>query len=285
MTTASQKICLITGANAGIGFATAKGLLAEGFHVIVHARNKEKTEHTHQRLSGEFPEGLITSVYADLSSFQQIKEMVKQLDGSIDHLDVLINNAGMLANSFRTTEEGFEMQFGVNHLAPFLLTHLLLSRLQQAPSARIINVSSDGHYRIKERVDDWNASDNYSGFDAYCRSKLANVLFTHELSRRLIGTSITTNSLHPGVVNTGIGQKDGGFLGILWRLMRPFMVKPQKGASTSVYLATSVEVSDISGSYFDKSTSKAPSRLSRDEAFAKALWDQSVRMTGINNAL
>lgn len=285
MNAPAQKICLITGANAGIGFATAKGMLSKGYHVIVHARNKEKTDSTQQRLYKEFPDGRISTVHADLSSFKQIREMASQLDTQIDHLDVLINNAGMLTPNFATTEDGFEMQFGVNHLAPFLLTHLLLPSLQNAPSARIVNVSSDGHYRVKEEVEDWNASEKYSGFDAYCRSKLCNVLFTRELARRLEGSNITTNSLHPGVVNTGIGQKGGGFIGILWRLMRPFMSSTSNGAATSLYLATSAEVANTSGKYFDKSQEKKSSRLSRDDAFAQSLWEDSLQMTGINSVL
>jgi NAD(P)-dependent dehydrogenase (short-subunit alcohol dehydrogenase family) len=205
--------------------------------------------------------------------------------GRIGHahprLDVLINNAGMLTSYYQETEEGFELQFGVNHLAPFLLTNLLLPNLEAAPAARVINVSSDGHYRAKSPYPTWTPDNKYEGFVAYCQSKLCNVLFTAELARRTEGTALTTNSLHPGVVSTGIGQKHTGSLGWFWRFMRPFFMNSEKGAATSLYLATSPEVAQVSGQYFDDRKEKKPSSVARDAQLAQELWTRSEEMVGM----
>ncbi len=276
-----DKTTLITGANTGIGFATAAALAAKGATVILHARNEEKARDAKQRLQEKYPAATIDTAFADLASRAQILKMAELINNKYPKLDVLVNNAGIITKSFQKTEDGFEMQFGVNHMAPFLLTNLLLPRLKAAKSARIVNVSSDAHYRCKEiDFDKLNDPKGYKGFDAYCRSKLCNVLFTKSLAKRVANDGIVVNALHPGVISTNIGEKHMGWMGLFWKIMRPFMRTAEKGAETSVFLAATEEAGKINGGYFENRKEKKPSRAARDEALAEALWAYSLNNLG-----
>jgi len=276
-----DKTVLITGANAGIGFATAAALAAKGATVILHARNEEKAEDARQRILQKQPGASVDIAFADLASRIQISNMTDSIEDKYPKLDVLINNAGIITKKFKTTRDGFEMQFGVNHMAPFLLVGLLTPQLKAAKSARIINVSSDAHYRCKDiDFQILNTPIGYNGFQAYCCSKLCNVLFTKSLAKRLAKDGITVNALHPGVVNTSIGEKHMGWMGFFWKMGRPLMRTVEEGAETSVFLASAPEAGEISGGYFENKQEKEPSRVARDEILADMLWSYSVRSLG-----
>lgn len=271
----SPPICLITGANSGIGFQTAKTLVQKKIHVILHARTEQKAEDAQKRILNEIPDASIDIAVAELNSMTQIRKMAKDIKANHHSLDILINNAGFYTDKYASSEEGIESQFAVNHLSHFLLTHLLLPELKKASSARIVHVSSDAHLRSKLYLGKVNQSEDYKGMRAYGQSKLANVLFSNELARRLSATKITSNSLHPGVVKTHIGNKHSSILALVWKLFKPLMLSESAGARTSIFLASSKDAQGITGKYFSKSKESKTSPLAHDEHLAKELWSQS----------
>ena len=275
-----NKICLITGANAGIGKTTALGLAKLGARIVMVSRDKERGERALKEIVSESGNENIDLLTADLASFKSIRKLAEEIRSRYDKLDVLINNAGTFVSELKYTEDKIEMQWGVNHLAPFLLTHLLMDTLKKAGSARIVNVSSRVHFRGAIHFDDLNLTSRYDGLKAYSQSKLANVLFTSELAERLQGTGVTANCLHPGGVRTHFVDKNAsGIYKIGWILLKPFMISPSKGAETSVYLASSEEVEGVTGKYFDKCRPKRSSHISYDKAVAKRLWEVSEELT------
>lgn len=278
-------ICLITGGNAGIGKATATGLAKKGAAVIIVARNENKAKAAVEAIRKESGNEKVSYLLADLSSQKSIRNLAIEYKAKYDRLDVLINNAGVFYSDFQLTEDNVELQFAINHLAPFLLTNLLLDVLKKSAPSRIITVSSRSHFRGKINFEDVNHSKNYEGYlKAYGQSKLANVLFTYELDRRLKGTGVTVNCLHPGVVNTSISLSNSNFTGkLFWLFSRPFMLTPEGGAKTSIYLASSPEVNGISGKYFDKCKAKRSSDISYDENVAGKLWRLSEEMVGLKS--
>jgi NAD(P)-dependent dehydrogenase (short-subunit alcohol dehydrogenase family) len=281
-----NKIVLVTGANTGIGKMTALALAKQGAHTVLLCRNASKAEAARQEIIKKSGHDRIEVLICDLSSQVSIREAASKFRERHDRLDVLVNNAGVFYPNFEKSPDGFEMQIAVNHLAYFLLTHLLLSPLKAAPNARIVNVSSGSHYKGKIDFDSFNAEpeSGYSLFRAYSQSKLANVLFTRELARYLKDTSITTNSLHPGVVRTDIGMKYTSFLmRTVWFVMKPFMLTTKQGAQTSVFLASSAKVANVSGKYFEKMREKRSSELSYDDELAKELWERSLNCCGLKN--
>jgi NAD(P)-dependent dehydrogenase (short-subunit alcohol dehydrogenase family) len=278
----SKKICLITGATAGIGKETARQLAAKGIHVVITARSKEKAAATVQEIKTQYPNASLDYLLCDLSSQQSVRKLAQEFIDTYDRLDILINNAGVFYSELQLTEDGVEMQFAVNHLAHFLLTHLLLDILKQSAPSRIVNVSSDSHYGGNIHFDDLNLSKKYRGRTAYPQSKLANVLFTYELDRMLEDTGVTVNALHPGTVDTAIGNTNSSpIINLGWKVIRMFAIPIEKGAETSVYLATSDEVKDISGKYFEKCKAKKSSRASYDKEAALKLWNVSKQLTGL----
>ena len=275
-----NKICLITGANAGIGKTTALGLAKLGARVVMVSRNKEMGEEALKEIASESGNENIDLLTADLASFASIRKLAEEIRSRYDKLDVLINNAGIFMSELQYTEDKIEMQWGVNHLAPFLLTHLLMDTLKKASSARIVNVSSRVHFRGVINFDDLNMTSRYDGLKAYSQSKLANVLFTSELAERLQGTGVTANCLHPGGVRTHFVDKNAsGIYKVGWILLKPFMISPSQGAETSVYLASSEEVEGVTGKYFDKCKPRRSSRISYDKDVAKRLWEVSEELT------
>lgn len=281
-TSMQSKVVVITGGNAGIGLATAKGLAKKGATVCIVSRNQQKGEQAVEEVKNTSGNPNVDLLIADLASLSQVRKLAQQILDKYDHLDVLINNAGAFFSDYGETEDGFERQFAINHLAPFLLTNLLLGRVKASAPARIVNVASRAHYRGSMNFDDLGFKKNYDGFRrAYSQSKLANVLFTKELARRLEGTGVTVNTLHPGVVSTSIAEKGGGLYGFLWKLVRPTMISTEKGAETSIYLASSPEVADTTGLYFDKCKPKEASPEARNTEVAKTLWQLSEKMTGL----
>ena len=279
-----NKICLVTGANAGIGFETAKSLCAQGATTILVCRSEEKARKAAAEIKKEVPDAKTDFAVADLSSQKQLHELAGNILSRYDRLDVLINNAGSWFSDFKLTEDGVERQWAINHIAPFLLTHLLLPALQKAQEPRVINVSSDSHFHGKIHFEDVNLRKKYHGLRAYAQSKLANVLFTFEFDKRNPSGHISIYAVQPGLVKTDIGLKHTiSFHGLMWKLRRLTGVSPEKGAATSVYLASSAEVSGMSGKYWDKCKPKPAAKHAYNTDDAARLWELSKEMCGIRN--
>lgn len=280
----NDKICLITGANAGIGFETAKKLCAQGATTVLICRSEEKCRKAVSDLKKEVPNAKAEYAIADLSSQQQILDLAGTMLDRYKKIDVLVNNAASWFSDFALTEEGIERQWAINHLAPFLLTHLLLPSLKNSKDPRVVNVNSDSHFKGKIHFKDVNLQVNYHGLRAYAQSKLANVLFTFEFNRRNTSVPIAINALQPGLVKTDIGLKHTISLhSLVWKIRRLAGVSPEEGASTSVYLATSEEAKGLSGKYWDKCKPKPASKRAYNEDDAAQLWDLSMKMCGIKN--
>lgn len=273
------KTVLITGGNTGIGLATAKSLGALGAEVIITSRDDSKGERAKAEIEGAIGRS-IRLERLDLASFGSIRSFAARILETTPRIDVLINNAGLILDKRSETEEGFEATFGINHLGHFLLTELLLERLRESAPSRIVVLASDAHYRAKSGLDFddlMSERGSFRGFDVYAKSKLANVMFARELGRRLEGSSVTVNAAHPGVVATEFAGKDDtrGLIGVFFGLVRPFLRTPEKGAATSVYLASAPELKDVSGKYFADSREKPPSRPARDDEACRRLWEVS----------
>lgn len=277
--TMRNKVCLVTGATAGIGEVTACALAEKGATVIVVGRNFEKCERTIRDIKQKTGNENVEYLLADLSVQKQTRELASRFKKKYQRLDVLVNNAGGIYTSRQLSEDGVEMTFALNHLAYFLLTNLLLDTLKESPSARIINVSSMAHIGGKIDFEDVQGNKWYTGWGAYGQSKLANVLFTYELARRTEGTKITANALHPGVVATEFGKNNGFFGTVMRGAMDLFSISPEEGAKTTIYLASSSEVEGITGKYFDKKKPVQSSAASYDLKTAKRLWEISEEMT------
>src|SRR5713101_6631271 len=248
------KICMVTGANSGIGKATALALAQMGATVVMVCRDRTRGEEAKSEITTKSRNNAVDLLQADLSSQQSIRQLVENFQHHHTHLHVLINNAGATFPGRRETVDGVEMTFAVNYLAPFLLTHVLLDMLKASAPARIVNVSSDAHASGSIQMDDLQAEKRYRPMRTYPQAKLAVVLFTYELARRLQGTGVTANCLHPGFVATHFAQSDGGSaVRLLVKVIGSFGASPQEGAKTSIYLASSPEVEGVTGKYFVKS--------------------------------
>ncbi|MCH7578282.1 MAG: SDR family oxidoreductase [Chloroflexi bacterium] len=275
------KTVLITGANSGIGKETAVALARVGATVVFTSRDPQKGEQAaadiRQRSGAD-----VTLMPLDLASFPSIRALAADFLQRYDSLHVLINNAGLVLNERTETEEGFETTFGVNHLGHFLLTQLLLDRIKASAPARIINVASNAHRFARGGLDfdDLQLTNGYGGWQAYGRSKLANIYFTRELARRLEGSDVTVNALHPGGVNTGFSH-DGDVrapFSWLFTLAKPFLRSPEKGAQTSIFLASAPEVDGVTGKYFADSKEEQPTPIAQDDEAARRLWTASEEL-------
>jgi retinol dehydrogenase-12 len=276
------KVCLVTGATSGIGNVTATALASQGAEVVISGRNREKTEATIQQIMSETGSETVHYLLADFSDLEQVRELASIYNERFSRLDVLVNNAGSFFNTRRETQYGVEKTFLVNHLAPFLLTNLLLDTIKSSSPARIINVSSDAHQYGTMDLDDLCFKRGFVGMKAYARSKLANILFTYESVRRLGESSIIVNALHPGHVATDIWRTNFSIVGpALKRVMGLFALTPEEGADNSIYLATSQDVAGVTGKYFVKREPAQSSSLSYDEELAKRLWEVSEDLTSI----
>ncbi len=271
------KICIITGANSGIGKATAIGLAMMNATIVMMCRSKERGEEVQKEIIELTGNKKVDLLLCDLSSQESIRKFVSEFKSKYQKLHILINNAGVMLSKRVISVDGFEMNFAVNYLASFLLTNLLLDVLKKSAPSRIINVSSAAHRMAKMDFDDLQSEKRkYRLFKIYGISKLALMLFSYELNRRLEGTSVTVNTVHPGVVNTNLGQDQSSFSKGFAKL---FFKKPEKGAETSIYLASSQEVEGITGKYFAKKQQKQSSEESYNEDYAKRLWELSTDMT------
>ncbi|MGA2793513.1 MAG: SDR family oxidoreductase [Roseiarcus sp.] len=273
------KICLVTGATLGIGKETALGLARKGAHVVIVGRDESRTRQTAAWIAKESGNAQVDFLVADLSSQAEVRRLAAAFASIYPRLDVLINNAGAIFTKRELTVDGVERTWALNHLAEFLLTKLLLDKLAASAPARIVNVSSDAHTGGAIAFDNLQGEKKYGGMRAYAQSKLANILFTFALARRLAGKGVTANCLHPGVVATGFGHNTPGLVNTLLSLARPFLLTPEKGAATSIYLASSPEVANVSGKYFVKCKPAASSKLSTDVALQEKLWELSERQT------
>jgi NAD(P)-dependent dehydrogenase (short-subunit alcohol dehydrogenase family) len=275
------KVCLVTGATSGIGTVTARELARRGARVVLVGRNPHKCAATVTEIQGQTGNKEVESLLADLSSQQQVRALAREFLDRHRRLDVLVNNAGGIWLKRQETADGLETTFAVNHLAYFLLTRQLLDLLKASTPARVVNVSSRAHVGAAMPFDDLQARGRYSGWQAYKQSKLANLLFTYELARRLEGTGVTANALHPGVVLTGF-MGNNGWRGRVWQgIARWVALSPEEGARTVVYLATAPEVATVSGRYFVQEQAVSSSPESYDEAAAKRLWQVSEELTGL----
>jgi len=277
------KSIMVTGATAGIGAATASELARMGAAVLMVSRSPDKCAATADRIRRETGNPFVNYLAADLSSQAQIRDLVDQFKANYNSLDGLVNNAGAFFANRKLSVDGIEMTFALNHLSYFLLTNLLLDVLKSSSPARVVNVSSNAHFDSALDFDDLQLTHRYTPFKAYGRSKFANVLFTYELARRLEGSGVTANVLHPGLVRTDIGKSASWWLGLAWRLFIPLRrgLTPKQGAQTSIYLASSPEVEQISGKYFVKQQEHSSDPATYDLDSARRLWDVSAQMVGI----
>ena len=278
----SGRVSLITGGNSGIGKATALGLAKLGSSVVIVSRDKDKGEAALIEIRGKSGNRNVDMMVADLSSQDSVRELAHDFKGRRRKLHILINNAGVILPRRVVSVDGLEATFATNHLGHFLLTNLLLDVLKASAPSRIINVTSSAHYGTEVNFDDLQGEKKYSTYVAYSQSKLANVLFTYELARRLDGTGVTVNCLHPGVVRTGFGKDQGGLLNIGFRIISPFMMSPDKAARAEIYLAASPELEGVTGKYFSKGKSAKSSRESYDEHAAERLWNLSAELTKLS---
>ena len=276
------KVIAITGATSGIGQVAAEKLAAMGARIVQVARSKPRGEAALSRLRSLAPGVEHAIHYADLSRLSEMKRVAAEIAQAEPRIDVLINNAGAVFSKRQVTEDGLELTFALNHMSYFVLTHLLLDTLKASAPSRVISTASDAHRGYKLDLDDLQSAKKYQGFPVYGRSKLANILFTRELARRLAGSGITANSLHPGFVRTRYGDESGGMLALGIRFAKLFAISPQKGAETIVYLASSPEVAGTTGQYFYKCRLHAPTRAGQDDAAATRLWTESVRLAGFD---
>lgn len=280
--TMQGKICLVTGATSGIGLVTAQALAQQGATVVLVGRNPERSTAIVNRIQQETGNPQVSCLVADLSVQAQVRQLAGEVQHRFSHLDLLLNNAGALFSRRGLSVDGIEMTLALNHLAYFLLTHLLLDTLKVSAAARIVNVSSNAHSGAQFDFADPQGAHRYRGWDAYCQSKLANLLFTYELARRLAGTGITTNAVHPGFVATGFGHNNRGLYSLFVRIAQLTALSPAQGAETLIYLATSPEVEGVTGKYFVKKHPVESSRASYDQATAQRLWQLSAELTGLS---
>jgi NAD(P)-dependent dehydrogenase (short-subunit alcohol dehydrogenase family) len=273
------KTCIVTGASSGIGKETAVALAEAGAHVAVVCRTREKGERTVAEIRRRSRSPAVSLFVGDLASLRTVRALAAEIDDALPRVDVLVNNAGLTLRERVVTEEGLETTFAVNHLAHFLLTRLLEPKLVASAPSRVVNVASDAHRWGALRFDDLMGTRAYDGWRAYAQSKLANIVFTYELARRLAGTGVTANCLHPGLVATGFANAGPTTIRILSRVARPFLRSPSKGAATSIYLASSPELVGVSGKYFAGRRERRSSRASYDEGVAARLWRVSEELT------
>jgi retinol dehydrogenase 14 len=275
------KVALITGGTGGIGKAAATALAGLGAEVVVVGRNAEKGEAAVAEIRETSGNDDVSLLLADLSVQAEVRRLAEEFGERHDRLDVLVNNAGLVLSERNEMPEGIEAQFAINHLAPFLLTNLLLDLLKKSAPSRVVTVSSEAQRWGKMDFDDLQSKKRYRGFPVYGMTKLANVMFTFELAERLEGTGVTANCMHPGAVNTGFGQNNRGPAALAFRLFKPFMRSPEQGADTLVYLAASPEVEGMTGKYVSDRKVIMASRIAYDETARKRLWEESGRLTGL----
>jgi NAD(P)-dependent dehydrogenase (short-subunit alcohol dehydrogenase family) len=273
------RICLITGANSGIGKVTALELAKLGMHIIMVCRDMKTGEEARKEIITQSQNTNIHLYHCDLSVQSSVVKLVNEIQRDYTSLDILINNAGLVLTERQTTSDGYEATFAINHLGPFLLTNLLLDLLKKGKEPHIITVSSEAHRLARLNFNELSAPQKYSAWIAYGNSKLANILFTKYLAELVAPFGITANCLHPGVVATRFGKGNSGWIGTVFSLFSPFLLSAERGAETTIYLATSPNVEQVTGEYFDKKKSKTPSKEALSRYNAEKLWELSTKLT------
>ena len=275
------KTCIVTGGNSGIGKATALGLARMGATVVIVSRGEEKGEAALADIIAKSGNRSIELMLADMSSQDSVRTLAGDFKARHERLHLLVNNAGVYLTRRNTTVDGLESTFATNHLGPFLLTSLLLDLLEASAPSRIVNVSSDAHNGAKIDFEDLQGQKKFSGWHAYGQSKLAMILFTHELAKKLDGKGVTVNSAHPGVVRTNFANNNG-LVTFGFRLMRPFFISPKTAAKRILYVATSPDLEGVTGKYFNKMREARSSQESYDDNSAKRLWQMSEQLTKLS---
>ncbi len=276
-----EKVCLVTGATAGIGEVTALALAQQGATVVIVSRNQQRCEDTAMRIRQESQNPAVDFLVADLSSQADVRRVASQYQERYNRLDVLVNNAGGFFSRRQDSVDGIELTWALNHLNYFLLTHLLQDTLLVSAPARVINVSSNAHLGGQINFDDLQAQRGYFGWRVYAQSKLANVLHAYELARRLDGSRVTVNALHPGFVATRFAGNNGMLYHLGLKVAHFFALTPEQGARTSIYLASSEEVEGVTGKYYVYEKPASSSPVSYDEQVARRLWEVSAEMVGL----
>jgi retinol dehydrogenase-14 len=277
------KVILITGGTSGIGKAAATALARMGAEVVVNGRDREKGERALQEIRDKSGSVKVYLLLADLALQSEVRRLAEEFEASHERLDVLINNAGLILRRRTETPDGIETTLAINHLAPFLLTNLLLRLLKRSAPSRIITLTSEAERQGKMDLEDLQSKRRYGAFRIYGKTKLANIMFTYELADRLRETGVTANCVHPGSVNTEFGKNERGVV-LLFRMFKPFMRSPEKGADTIVYLASSPEVEGMTGRYFSDREVVSSSEESYDRTLWKRLWEASEELTGLKAA-
>jgi NAD(P)-dependent dehydrogenase (short-subunit alcohol dehydrogenase family) len=276
----TQSVAVVTGASSGIGLYTALGLARAGMQVVMTGRDRVRTERARRFVVERAGSDRVELALADFSRLAEVRRLADEILSAHDRLDVLVNNAGLLAPKYRLSADGFELTFAVNHLAPFLLTNLLLGRLRVSAPARIITVASGAHRGNRIDVADVARPRDWTMKKAYGRSKLCNILFTRELASRLDPAVVVAVCLHPGMVATAIGQR-GGITELGWRILKPFMIRPEEGAETPIFLATTPDPVPFHGGYVIRKALAQPDPPALDKQLARRLWDESARLVGL----
>lgn len=284
-----DKVCVITGGTDGIGKAAAYGLAVQGARLLVHGRDPDKGARAVAELKARSRNPAIEFLQADFGSLAEVRRLAAAVMERTPRVDVLVNNAGGIFVKRTLSKDGYEMTFAVNHLAPFLLTHLLVDTLKSAGPSRIVTTASNAHRRAKISFDDLQTTRKYSPMGAYASSKLANILFTRALAKRLHGTPVTATCVHPGFVRTNFGSNNENdvspLLKRIFSLISRFARTPEKGAETVVYLATSPEVEGASGGYYFDCKPTPPSPAAQDDSAAEELWQASEHLVGIRRSV
>jgi NAD(P)-dependent dehydrogenase (short-subunit alcohol dehydrogenase family) len=276
----SGRVCIVTGANAGMGKATARALAGLGATVVMVCRDRDRGDAAAQEIRGRYPNAAVAVVFADFSSLESVRALADELTAAYGRIHVLINNAGVLMDHREESADGYELTFAVNYLAPFVLTHRLLPALQSGAPARIVNVVSGAHRMGKLDFDDLQSTAEFRGFrGAYAQSKLALVVFTYDLARRLDGTGVTVNAADPG------GTKTNTKMPGLFALFRPFFQSADKGAETTIWAASAPELATVTGKYFNKMKEKRSAPASYDEETTRRLREVSLELTGMKKEL
>jgi len=280
----ANKLCIVTGANSGIGKETVRAFAHQGAYVIMVCRNEQRARNAKQEIVDDTGHPGIEIMLADLAIQHDVRELADQITSEYEQVDLLVNNAGVISDDREETIDGIEKTMAINHLAPFLLTNLLMDHLNNAPEARVVNVSSEVHRMGAQSfdLDNLQLQEGYTPIKAYGISKLCNIMFTHELAKRCKKTSITTNSLHPGVVRTQLAEEANWMMKLFYLVGKPFMRSPKSGAQTTIYLSTSDEVESVSGRYFRNKKQRSPASIAFDDDITQALWEKSEELTGLS---
>jgi NAD(P)-dependent dehydrogenase (short-subunit alcohol dehydrogenase family) len=278
---APERVAVVTGATAGIGLYTALGLTRQGMRIVMVGRDPARTERARRLIAERSGADRIETALADFASLAAVRRLAETLLARHQRIDLLVNNAGLISPRFQLSEDGYELTFAVNHLAPFFLTNLLLHRLRNSAPARIVTVASQAHRGARLELSELTRPRNWTPLSAYNRSKACNILFTRALARRIGAKEVTTTCLHPGVVATAIGDRAGTLARLGWRLAKPFLIGPEKGAAASLFLATVADPTPFHGAYVIGNGIAEPDTAARDDRLGERLWTESARLVGL----